>query len=527
MHRLSLRQKLWFPLILCWAALLALTVFNAVDARTKAYAAREQALADVIEMAYTLLVGIDAEIAAGKVTPEEARLAALKRVGSLRFANGVGYVTIVSKDMVVLNNPLSPQINGKNMSDFKDAKGGYLYREIAKAGASSKASGYISYWWPRPGAKEPSAKLSFVKRYVPWDWDLVAGDYVDDIEKTFYDALMKSGIALAIIGVLISLIAAGLARNILRAVGGEPVEAAAIAQRIASGDLSTGSPVAYVEGSVLFAIEGMRNQLALLVTRIQHTTNAITHSLSEIAAGSVDLSARTEQQASSLEQTAASMEELTSTVKQNASNASQAHQLAVTASDVATRGGKVVDDVVVRMGDINAASHKIVDIIDVIDGIAFQTNILALNAAVEAARAGEQGRGFAVVAAEVRNLAQRSATAAKEIKLLIHASVERVEEGSKLVERAGSTMREVVTNVKSVNGIVAEISSASNEQSIGIEQVNQAVVQMDLVTQQNAALVEESTAATQTLQMEAAKLMELVAVFRLNANVSEALAKRS
>jgi methyl-accepting chemotaxis protein len=236
----------------------------------------------------------------------------------------------------------------------------------------------------------------------------------------------------------------------------------------------------------------------------------------KVASGNADLSQRTEEQASSLEETASSMEELTSTVKQNAENAKQANQLAASASEVAVKGGAVVSEVVGTMSSINESSKKIVDIISVIDGIAFQTNILALNAAVEAARAGEQGRGFAVVASEVRNLAQRSAAAAKEIKGLIGDSVDKVGAGTKLVDEAGKTMQEIVSSVKRVTDIMSEITAASQEQSSGIEQVNQAITQMDEVTQQNAALVEEAAAAAEAMQEQAQNLAHAVSVFRLD-----------
>ena len=266
-------------------------------------------------------------------------------------------------------------------------------------------------------------------------------------------------------------------------------------------------------------------KLTEIVTQIKESTDAINTAAKEIASGNSDLSQRTEEQASSLEETASSMEELTSTVKQNAENAKQANQLAIGASDVAVKGGGVVGQVVTTMSSINDSSKKIVDIISVIDGIAFQTNILALNAAVEAARAGEQGRGFAVVATEVRNLAQRSAAAAKEIKTLISDSVEKVGNGTKLVDEAGKTMEEIVTSIKRVTDIMSEITAASQEQSAGIEQVNQAITQMDEVTQQNAALVEQAAAAAESLEEQAQNLAGAVAVFRL-ANVTEGSATR-
>lgn len=270
-------------------------------------------------------------------------------------------------------------------------------------------------------------------------------------------------------------------------------------------------------GQLLHSLQGMQAGLVKVVSNVRSGSEGVATASSEIAQGNNDLSARTEQQASALEETAASMEELSATVKQNADSARQANQLAVSASTVAVRGGEVVGQVVETMKGINDASRKISDIISVIDGIAFQTNILALNAAVEAARAGEQGRGFAVVASEVRSLAGRSAEAAKEIKMLINASVERVEQGTALVDQAGTTMTEVVSSIRRVTDLMGEISAASNEQAAGVSQVGEAVVQMDQVTQQNAALVEEMAAAASSLQNQAADLVQVVAVFKLGA----------
>ena len=305
-------------------------------------------------------------------------------------------------------------------------------------------------------------------------------------------------------------------RTILSQIGGEPGYAATVAERIAAGDLTVEVQLKHGDqSSMLCAMKKMRDDLARIVAEVRNGTESIASASSQIASGTQDLSTRTEEQASSLEETASSMEELTSTVRQNADNANQANALAHTASDTAGKGGVVVSEVVKTMGEINESAKKIVDIIGVIDGIAFQTNILALNAAVEAARAGEQGRGFAVVAAEVRTLAQRSASAAKEIKLLIDDSVEKVESGSRLVDQAGSTMEDVVTSVKRVTDVIAEITSASTEQTVGIEQINQAIAQMDQVTQQNASLVEEAAAASDAMQQQARKLSDLVSMFKL------------
>ncbi len=320
------------------------------------------------------------------------------------------------------------------------------------------------------------------------------------------------------LGAAAILIGAIFAYLITRSITGPIREAVRVAETVSAGDLTSDIVVNSKDetGQLMAALKAMNDSLVGIVGQVRSGTDTIGTASSEIASGNLDLSSRTEEQASSLEETASSMEELTSTVKFNADNARQANQLAITASQVATQGGAVVSQVVATMGSINDSSRKIVDIISVIDGIAFQTNILALNAAVEAARAGEQGRGFAVVASEVRNLAQRSAAAAKEIKTLIGDSVAKVDTGSRLVDEAGKTMAEVVASIARVTSIMNEITTASDEQRDGIEQVNMAITQMDSVTQQNAALVEQAAAAAASMQDQAARLSEVVGVFKLN-----------
>ncbi|RSZ59488.1 HAMP domain-containing protein [Massilia atriviolacea] len=358
--------------------------------------------------------------------------------------------------------------------------------------------------------------------------DLVV--YQLSVGKTEYQqatARFETARALAI-GLIVFSVVIGLLTGtaLIRGISRSIAEALRFANNIASGNLTDTIRIDSHDeiGQLLVALQKMNDSLVEVVSRVRSGTDTISVASSEIAAGNQDLSSRTEEQASSLEETASSMEELTSTVKASADNARQASTLAETASEVATKGGNVIGNVVDTMGRINEASNKIVDIIGVIDGIAFQTNILALNAAVEAARAGEQGRGFAVVASEVRNLAQRSAQAAKEIKGLIGSSVEQVEAGSRLVNEAGSTMDDIVQSIRRVTDIMGDIAAASQEQTLGIDQINQAVTQMDQVTQQNAALVEEAAAASEAMQDQARQLAEVVSVFKLSAGAGAAAA---
>jgi methyl-accepting chemotaxis protein len=371
--------------------------------------------------------------------------------------------------------------------------------------------------------RAPTKKIDDIVTYVLTQSEMSMKKTLADASASYKSAMLFLIAAVILAIALGCVITVWLIKSITKPLS----MAVGYAQIVASGDLTSDITVTGKDetGQLLTALKGMNESLVSCVSDVRVGIDTMATASSQIAAGNMDLSSRTEQQAASLEETASSMEELTSTVKQNSDNAHEANGLAKSASEVAIKGGAVVAKVVETMGSINASSKKIVDIIGVIDGIAFQTNILALNAAVEAARAGEQGRGFAVVASEVRNLAQRSAAAAKEIKALIGDSVEKVDAGSKLVDQAGATMQEVVDSIKRVTDIMSEIAHASLEQNSGIEQINLAITQMDQVTQQNAALVEEAAAAAGSLQQQGHSLSEAVGVFKLpsqSANASHA-----
>ncbi|MDR9835046.1 methyl-accepting chemotaxis protein [Herbaspirillum huttiense] len=513
MGQLSFSKKLWLPLGLSLIALLAISIFSAVMVRDVRLEERKNDLTNIGQTALSMVKGYGALAESGALTKEEAQKRAKAAVKSLRYGTD-GYFSISTSAQIIVMHPIKTELDGKDLTNFKDPAGKNLFVEITKAGSQPGGS-FVNYLWPKVGAAEPVPKTSFVIAYQPWDWNLTTGAYMDDINAAFMRTLTQMAILFAVVAAALVALVIVINRGILRTIGGDPAKAAEVANRIAQGDLTPNIETAPGDrSSLLYAVRSMRDSLLSTIANIKTSADTIATASQEIASGNLDLSSRTEQQAGSIEETASAMEELTATVKQNADNARQANQLAESASEVAIQGGSVVGQVVQTMEGITDSSRKIADIIGVIDGIAFQTNILALNAAVEAARAGEQGRGFAVVASEVRSLAQRSASAAKEIKSLIDDSVAKVDTGSKLVEQAGATMTEVVASVRRVTDIVGEISSASQEQSAGIAEVGRAITQMDEGTQQNAALVEQAAAAAQSLQDQAATLAGLVGRFQ-------------
>ena len=497
---MSLFKKLGFLVASAVLGVMVLTSWFLLSEKNLMMDERQSGVQQTVEAAHGLITHYHELAGKGVMSEEVAKQSAINAVRSLRYS-GSEYFWINDMQPRMLMHPFNTKLEGKDLTENKDPTGKHLFVEFVKT-VKASGSGFVFYMWPKPGSGNPVQKVSYVKGFAPWGWIIGSGVYVDTVEQAFISRLIDFSVGALVLAGLLLAFGLLLGRNLLRQLGGEPGDAAHVASRIADGDLSVEIKIrADDQTSLMFAMKSMRDSLANVVGQVRQGTDTIATASSQIAAGNQDLSSRTEEQASSLEETAASMEELTSTVKQNADNAKHANQLAVSASSVAVKGGTVVSQVVQTMGAINTSSRKIVDIIGVIDGIAFQTNILALNAAVEAARAGEQGRGFAVVAAEVRNLAQRSAAAAKEIKTLIGDSVDKVEEGSRQVAEAGKTMD--------------EIQAASQEQTQGIEQINQAITQMDQVTQQNAALVEEAAAAAASLQEQAGGLSQVVSVFRL------------
>ncbi|QHE78020.1 methyl-accepting chemotaxis protein [Hydrogenophaga sp. PBL-H3] len=474
---------------------------------------RQNGVRQTVETAHGLAVHFHGLAKQGKMTDEQARGLALDAIRSLRYS-GAEYFWINDMQPVMVMHPIKPELEGKDLSGNKDPTGKHLFVEFVNTVKQSGA-GYVSYMWPKPGSEAPVQKVSYVKGFAPWGWVIGSGVYVDTVTATIWQRTLMMGLSSLVLAALLLGVGLVIARSILKQLGGEPSHASAITDCIAQGDLSVRIDLQPGDThSLLHGLRVMRDNMAGIVSRVRQGSESVALASTEIAQGNHDLSARTEGQASALEQTSASMEELGSTVRQNADNARQANALAQSASSVAVQGGEVVGQVVDKMRAINESSKKIADIISVIDSIAFQTNILALNAAVEAARAGEQGRGFAVVAGEVRLLAGRSAEAAKEIKGLISDSVDRVDQGSALVDQARNTMNEVVQSIRRVTDIVGEISSASTEQSSAVAQVGEAVTQMDQSTQQNAAMVEQMASAASGLKSQADDLVQTVATFK-------------
>ena len=526
MSKLSFRGKILLMLATALVALLFMAVSSLLQQRSQIIESRRELLTTAVQSAHSIVASYQAKAASGAMPVEEAQKAAKDALRVSRFGGPEGkteYFYIWTLDSKGVMHPIKPEWEGQDMAGkVKDGAGTDILKQISTAlNASSNGRVFVPTMFARPGSQSLVPKLQYVIRVDGWNWMVGSGLYTDDIDQLVRKTLLSNLAIVLVVMLVVGGVGLLVTRSVLRQIGGEPTDAIAVMSEVAQGNLDTPIPDAPA-GSLLDGLGRMVVSLRQLVTEVRSATESIATASSEIAQGNNDLAHRTEDTASNLQSTASSMEELTSTVRQTSDSAQTANQMATSAATVAARGGEVVSRVVATMQDINASSNKISDIIGVIDGIAFQTNILALNAAVEAARAGEQGRGFAVVASEVRSLAQRSAEAAKEIKTLIGASVEKVESGTQLVGNAGATMTEIVESVQRVTDIIGEIRSATSEQSQGIAQVNTAMNQLDQMTQQNSALVEQSTAAADSLREQAMKLTQVVALFRVNGSNASA-----
>lgn len=475
---------------------------------------KKESVKHSVEVAYGVIKYYHKRSTEGTMSEDEAKAAALATIKTMRYGVGdVEYFWVNDMHPKMLMHPTKPDLDGKDVSENKDPNGKRLFVEFVSM-VKAHESGFVFYMWPFPGKDEPMDKVSYVKGFKEWGWVLGSGLYIHDVDEEIIQRITTFSMGFFPFAIIFFVVYFLVGRSIIRGLRA----AVGIAQSIAAGDLTRNIEVRSNDeiGLLLQSLKEMNEYLVTVVGKIRTDTKDIVYSSSELSQGNNDLSARTESQAASLEETASTMEELTSTVKNNAERTRVATQESFMASEIATKGGRVIAEVVDVMESIKQSSGKIGDIIGVINDIAFQTNILALNAAVEAARAGEQGRGFAVVATEVRNLAQRSASAAKEIKDLITASTFTTEAGSELVANAGSTMNEIVHAVKRVTEIIEEIAIASDEQSSGITQINSAIEQMDAATQQNAALVEQSAKATTALADKAQILSQSVDIFHLS-----------
>jgi methyl-accepting chemotaxis protein len=491
---------------------LALIVWLLVNQTNNSFDDRKDATRQHVEVAHGVLVWAHEQESRGQLTRSQAQALAKGIISKMRYDQNE-YFWINDMTPVVVMHPINTKLDGKEVGDVKDPTGFALFRgfvdEVQKNG-----KGFVPYMWPKPGSPEPVEKLSYVSGFAPWGWVVGSGIYIDDLRAARAQRLKLAGIAL----VACLLVSLYFFVGFFRVNKGGLHLISQHLQEMAEGDLrnTPNSPWGRDEPAQLICeTQKVYTSLHTLLHKVRHSARELHTASNEIAAASNDLAARTEASAAALEQQSSAMEQIGSTVGQTSEHAQTSARFAAENATVAEAGGQVIAEVVTTMHGIQASSAKINDIIGVIDGIAFQTNILALNAAVEAARAGEAGRGFAVVASEVRGLAQRSASAAREIKGLITASVEKVDSGTRVVQQAGQTMAQVVENAKQINQYLGEIAVSSREQASGVAQVSQSIQDLDRTTQQNAALVEETTSAAASLRQQADTLQAEIANFRM------------
>ena len=512
MRNLTTNQKLWGSLAAAWVAMLLIAAWGAWSARTIMTEERQGKAREQTAIVVSMLSDVAAQVERGGMTLEAGQLYAGELLKSMRYDEGRGYFFVFDRDLYNVSHPNIA--TGTPLEEFKDVDGGLLFQIFRRDADAAGGESFTDYRWKHAGTGEPEPKRSYIKHFAAWDWYIGTGVYISDIDKAFYAELLRTLLALLVIGSLLTLMMGWISRDLSRSLGGDPGYAASVVRKIAEGDLSVRPRLRPGDDSSLLAAIGrMCEQLAKIVGDIQRSADDVSTAAQNISAGNTELASRTEQQAAALAETASTMEQLTSTVRQNAENADQARGLASGCADSARRGGTSMEQVVASMNAIQSSASQMASIVDTIDSIAFQTNILALNASVEAARAGEQGRGFAVVAGEVRKLASRSADAAHEIKDLITGAGEQVKAGNQRVRETGEIIQSVVSDMTRLNTLISEISSASSEQSNGIEQVNVAVAEMDRMTQRNAGLVQESALSSQRLSQQSEELREHVAHF--------------
>ncbi|MFT3820000.1 MAG: methyl-accepting chemotaxis protein [Rubrivivax sp.] len=515
-RRLNFAAKAMIVSLVFVVPLLSLLAYNLWAMDAQALQSRMDATRQHVEVAHGVLAWAHDLERSGKLSREQAQALARQAVAGLRY-DREEYFWIQDLQPRVVMHPFKPELDGQDAGSIKDSNGLALFKAFADT-ARRQGKGFVGYQWPRPGAAQPEDKLSYVQGFEPWGWVIGSGIYVGDLRTAQMRRLWVAG---AVVAAALSL-AAYFFLSFYRVMDGGLRETRRHLRAMTDGDLtSSPSPWGHDEAArLMLDLRAMQTSLRNMVLRVRQANNEIVHSSDEIASGSLDLSSRTEQTATNLQESAASMEQIAATVKSSAESTNEASQMARHNAQVAAEGGRVMHDVMTTMDEIRGASARIGEIIGTIDAIAFQTNILALNAAVEAARAGEQGRGFAVVAGEVRMLAQRSAGAAREIKSLIGNSVEQVEAGAGIVRKAGSTIQEIVASSQRVNELLGHVSNAAREQSQGVSQVGHAVQDIDRMTQQNAALVEQTAAAAAAMKDQARALTLEVERFRLPAGAA-------
>ena len=510
---MTIARKLALLVLFALFGMGVMTAWFLVSERKLILEERQTGVRQVVEVAHGIAVHFHTLSTKGAMPDEEARQRAAAAMQALRYS-GNEYIWINDMHPRMVMHPVRPELNGQDLSANKDPNGLPLFMEFVRI-VKTRGAGFVPYMWPKAGSDIPVEKTSYVKGFEPWGWIVGSGIYIDDLRaETRQLWVMNLSITVAAV-----LFAGYLFLSFYRVMDGGLKETRRHLRAMTEGDLTTSpSPWGRDEAAqLMLELRHMQGSLREMVVQVRQSSDQIVHASNEVAAGSMDLSARTEQAAASLEQSASSMEQISATVNVTSGNTDEASRVARQNAESAKQGGQVMGEVVANMNQIRDSSNRIAEIIGTIDGIAFQTNILALNAAVEAARAGEQGRGFAVVAGEVRSLAQRSAEAAREIKSLIGNSVEQVELGTHVVQRAGHTIEDIVASAQRVNALLDEISTGSREQSLGVQQVGQALQELDRMTQQNAALVEQTAAASAAMRERATQLSNQVARFRLPA----------